>query len=185
MVRRWSVAANRITATQWISESQNTPSNIIPDHPIRACRQHTPAENIVAFYRVREITCSSGMSKISGRWFITFTAACPQCRGLCVLDSQIPENWPWERYLAEGSVAGVVNSSQPFACKDPRCNGDGNPFDANCDEADADRRLPGLERREPLAQLCSAAAAAAAVPTSAVPAAHTPATGRVRQGLRR
>ena len=149
--------ANRNTATQWISESQNTPSNIIPDHPIRACRQHTPSENIVAFYRVREITCSSGMSKISGRWFI----------------------------LVEGSVAGVVNSSQPFACKDPRCNGDGNPFDANCDEADADRRLPGLERREPLAQLCSAAAAAAAVPTSAVPAAHTPATGRVRQGLRR
>ena len=74
---------------------------------------NTPGDKLVAFYRGRVLTCPSGLTKISGKWFITL----PGCRGLYVLDSQITEDWPWERYLKEGAVAGFFNSSQPFACK--------------------------------------------------------------------
>jgi hypothetical protein len=89
---------------------------------------NTPGEKLVAFYRGRVLPCPSGLTKISGKWFI----ALPGCRGLYVLDSQITDDWPWERYLKEEAVAGFFNSSQPFACKDPRRRGVGNPFDANC-----------------------------------------------------
>jgi hypothetical protein len=89
---------------------------------------NTPGGKLVAFYRGRVLPCSSGLTKISGKWFITL----PGCRGLYVLDSQITEDWSWERYLKEGAVAGFFNSSQPFACKDPRHRGVGNPLDANC-----------------------------------------------------
>ena len=89
---------------------------------------NTPGGKLVAFYRGRVLPCSSGLTKISGKWFITI----PGCRGLYVLDSQITEDWSWERYLKEGAVAGFFNSSQPFACqcKDPRRRGVGNSFDA-------------------------------------------------------
>ena len=87
---------------------------------------NTPGGKLVAFYRGRVLPCSSCLTKISGKWFITL----PGCRGLYVLDSQITEDWSWERYLKEGAVAGFFNSSQPFACKDPRRRGVGNPFDA-------------------------------------------------------
>ncbi len=87
---------------------------------------NTPGEKLVAFCRGRVLPCSSGLTKISGKWFITL----PGCRGFYVLDSQITEDWSWERYLKEGAVAGFFNSSQPFACKDPRRRGVGNPFDA-------------------------------------------------------
>ena len=66
-----------------------------------------PGEKLVAFYRGRVFPCPSGLMKISGKWFITL----PGCRAFY-------------------SVFFI--SSQPFACKDPRRMGVGNPSDANC-----------------------------------------------------
>jgi hypothetical protein len=89
---------------------------------------NTPRKKLVAFYRGRVILSPSGLTKISGKWFVSL----PGFRGLYVLDSQITEDWPWERYLKEEAVAGFFNSSQPFASTDPRRRGVGNTMHANC-----------------------------------------------------
>ena len=87
--------------------------------------KETPAGAMVGIYRGRLVDLVYGRNtRICRKWMISV----PGYRGLRVLDSQMTQDWPWERYTSEGKVGGYFNSSRRL----PAPHGVGNPKGANC-----------------------------------------------------